>query len=107
MPPDFAGAVNRLHHLGRAWLEGHFRPQFPAGDCPHTLGGGFLESNNASRDVSAGAVELVIAPSQQRAVLVILAEQINVDYRREAASQQEQIFRQVPPGFGAPGADFD
>ena len=89
MPPDFARAVNALRHPERHGLERHLRAQLTPCHCEHPLGSRFLVTNDASRDMPAGTIKLVITPSQQRAALSVLDEQIDVDSGREAADQQK------------------
>ena len=59
----------------------------------------FLETDNATGNVPACAVEVVVAPRQERSPVVIFDEQVHVDERSYAADEQKQLFGKILPCY--------
>ncbi len=90
----------------RLGIEGHIGTQFAAGGGADAFGGGFLEANDASGNVPARSVGLILSPGEQRAaalVALILDQEIDIDKRRKAAEKEEELFRQTAAGLRHPG----
>jgi len=62
---------------------------------PDSILGSFLETDDASRDMPAGTVELVGTPREQRAAVGVLYQQVDVDERRDSAQEKEHVVGQV------------
>ena len=87
----------------RLRIEGHLRPEFPAGGGADAVRGCLLVSNDASGNVPACSVGLILPPREESPVAIVLDQKIHIDQRREATKEEEELLRQPASGLAHPG----
>src|SRR4051812_47327083 len=88
-------AVDGFEQEQRDGIERHRRAKLLVRARANAVFDGFLVANDSAWNVPTGAVELIVAPREQRPMPIVLDEKIDVQERRDPADEQEDVRRQA------------
>ena len=98
-----ASGIDDLLDCNRLGIECHFHPEFSARGGADAVLGGFLVANDASGNMPAGSVGLILPPGEQGTATIVLDQEIHVYQGRKAAEEEKEFLRQPAGGLSHPG----